>query len=597
MKEEIQTPRRPTYEELAIRVEALEKELADCRRANKDSFLGLEVDAADRKRAEDVRRKIEARYKGIFEYTKDGVAVYKAVNDGEDFIFVEFNKSGEHIENIKRDDLIGKNLVDVFPGVKDFGLLDVFRRVWKTGKPEHYPCAFYKDERITGWRDNFVYQLPSGEIATVYSDETERKQAEEALQASELYLRSVLDNVIDGVITINEDGVVETFNPAAEKIFGYSSSETVEQNVKMLMPEPFSSQHDTYIKNCLRTGKAKVIGISREVDGRDKNGRIFPLNIAISEMWVGGQRKFIGIVRDITERKKAEEALRKLNEELEQQVENRTVKLRETNQILQESLGKLKRTQEHLVQSGKMAALGELVSGVAHEINTPVGIGVTATSYLEMKTKEFASRLASENMRHPELEKYLNSVSEASASILTNLNRAADLVKSFKQVAVDQTSEERRRFKLKDYIDKVLLSLHPKYKRTRHTITVSCPEDLEIFSYPGAFSQIITNLVMNSLIHGFEGVEKGLISIDVSVEEDKLLLRYSDNGRGMKEENIKKIFDPFFTTRRTQGGSGLGMHIVYNLVTQILAGQIKCSCTLEKNIIFTITIPIQEMIE
>lgn len=152
-------------------------------------YDGLIQDITKRKLAEIVLQENEARYKGIVTYTNNGVAVYKSVNGGEDFIFVDFNKAGEKIEKVKREDLIGKSVQEVFPGVKDFGLFEVLQRVWKTGEPEHFPVSFYKDDRIVGWRENFVYKLPSGEIVAVYSDETQRKQAEEALRKAneELY--------------------------------------------------------------------------------------------------------------------------------------------------------------------------------------------------------------------------------------------------------------------------------------------------------------------------------------------------------------------------------------------------------------------------
>lgn len=299
-----------------------------------------------------------------------------------------------------------------------------------------------------------------------------------------------------------------------------------------------------------------------------------------------------GFITDVTPLKQAEDELRRLNTELELRVEQRTERLKQTNQALQESMEHLKKTQEHLVQSRKMAALGELVAGVAHEINTPVGIGVTGASYLEMKTREASDLLNANRLTRSDLERYINTAIEASSSILSNLNRAAGLVKSFKQVAVDQASEKRRKFLIRDYIEKVLFSLAPRYKRTRHTVSVDCPEDLELFSYPGAFSQIITNLVLNSLVHGFEGIPEGKISLNVTVQDNSLFFRYEDNGKGIHPENVKKIFDPFFTTKRGRGGSGLGMAIIYNLVTQTLGGEISCESAEGRGTAFTMVLPL-----
>jgi signal transduction histidine kinase len=239
-----------------------------------------------------------------------------------------------------------------------------------------------------------------------------------------------------------------------------------------------------------------------------------------------------------------------------------------------------------------MAALGDLVAGIAHEINTPVGVGVTAASFLEMKTRETAALLAAGNLQRSQLEKYFDTALEAATSLLTNLNRAADLIRSFKQVAADQTSEERRRFNLKDYIDKILLSLRPQYKRTAHTITVNCPPDIELNSFPGVYSQILSNLILNSLIHGFDDLSEGSITLDASVEGKNLRLRYRDNGKGMRPEVVQKIFDPFFTTRPISESTGLGMHIVYNLVTQVLHGRIHCQSHPGQGSEFTITAPL-----
>jgi len=263
----------------------------------------------------------------------------------------------------------------------------------------------------------------------------------------------------------------------------------------------------------------------------------------------------------------------------------------ERTQELKQSLDTIKKTQEQLVQSEKMAAIGGLVAGVAHEINTPIGIAVSAASHLEDKTTEFVKKVESKKLKRSELDSYAKTAADSSNLILKNLSGAIKIVQGFKQVAVDQTSGERREFKLKPYIEDVLLSLKPKLKKTQHVVTVNCPEDLTLNSFPGAFSQIISNLVMNSLIHGFEGIEAGEITFDATEDNGSVILIYRDNGKGMDEKTLSKIFDPFFTTRRSQGGSGLGMHIVHNLVTQTLGGTISCESEPGKGMIIKTKIP------
>ncbi len=268
--------------------------------------------------------------------------------------------------------------------------------------------------------------------------------------------------------------------------------------------------------------------------------------------------------QDRLARQQAEEKIRKLNKELEQK----------------------------LILSEKMAALGSLVAEATHEINTPLGSGITIASSLSEKTKEMQELFHSGRMKHSDLENYLETGEEVSQILLSNLKRAADLIRSFKIVAVDQCSEEQRRFNLKEYLDEILLSLRPKLKKTRHTVTVNCPDDLEFNTDPGALSQIISNLVINSLVHGFENKKQGEIVIDVRHENNHVILKYSDDGKGIEKNCLAKIFDPFFTTKRENGGSGIGMNIVYKLVTQKLYGHIECESTPSVGTTFTIHIPL-----
>jgi len=235
----------------------------------------------------------------------------------------------------------------------------------------------------------------------------------------------------------------------------------------------------------------------------------------------------------------------------------------------------LRRTQEELIQSEKMAALGSLVAGVAHEINTPLGNALTASSHLADRVDSLASLFAEGKMRRSDLDQFLGLVGETTTLMLANLERAVELVQSFKQVAVDQTSGERRQFDLKGYIDEVLLSLRPRLRKTRHQVSINCPKDILVDGYPGALSQILTNFVLNSLLHAYPGDVAGQLSITVSQPDpDWIELSYADDGIGIPAELIGRIYDPFFTTKRGSGGSGLGLHIVYNLVNVSMGGHI-----------------------
>jgi signal transduction histidine kinase len=285
-------------------------------------------------------------------------------------------------------------------------------------------------------------------------------------------------------------------------------------------------------------------------------------------------------------REEAEDSLKKANEELEKKVQERTFDL-------QQSLEQLKQTQNELIYSEKMASLGSIVAGVAHEVSTPLGIVNTEASYLEEKSREINKEFETQTLTENNFKKFLNMTTKVSTSILRNSLCMSDQLQSFKEVSVDQSSDRLRVFKAKKYIEEILLNLRSKLKQTKHNITIDCPVELTLNSYPGAFSQIVTNFIMNTLNHGFEGIEEGEIALDLHSKDNKLFFNYKDNGIGMDEITVKQIFDPFFTTKRNEGGSGLGMNIVYNLVTQKLKGQIKCISSIGKGTEFIIEIPLE----
>ena len=294
------------------------------------------------------------------------------------------------------------------------------------------------------------------------------------------------------------------------------------------------------------------------------------------------------------ERQAFENEVCHLNEFLEQRVESRTRELAAANKELTAAMEHLNQAQKQLIQSEKMASLGGLVAGVAHEINTPVGIGVTAASHLEDKTKAMLEEFQAGQLKRASLEQFLGTCDDSTRMILTNLRRASDLIRSFKQVAVDRSTEERRVFRLRDYLEQVLLSLRPYLKKTAIVVDLDCDPELEIDSYPGVFSQILTNLVLNSLQHAFDPGQAGRIGIALAQEQGRLRFSYSDDGKGIAPEHLGKIFEPFYTTYRQKGGSGLGLSIVYNLVSRTLGGNILVASELGQGTTFNINVPLDK---
>jgi len=250
----------------------------------------------------------------------------------------------------------------------------------------------------------------------------------------------------------------------------------------------------------------------------------------------------------------------------------------------------LNRQNEYIIQNEKMASLGTLVSGVAHEINTPLGVCITAFSYLKKINEDLDILLETNNITEEDFRSYQEKFKESTSIVDTNLTRAAELVQSFKRISVDQTVETKSLINMYEYINNIIVSLKHEYKNKDIKIEVHCEKDLFLTTYPGVLVQILTNFIMNSLIHGFsKDTKKGLIDIYCSKENNDVIIRYKDNGMGIPKEILDKIYDPFFTTKKNVGGSGLGLNIVFNLVTMKLKGKIKCLSNLGEGTEFIIT--------
>ncbi|MEP1446451.1 MAG: ATP-binding protein [Paraglaciecola sp.] len=292
----------------------------------------------------------------------------------------------------------------------------------------------------------------------------------------------------------------------------------------------------------------------------------------------------------------AEAEQAKLNISLEEKVKQRTNALKEANSELIQTLEKLHQFQRQMVQNEKMASLGDMVAGVAHEVNTPIGLGVTASTMMLDRLADMRKAFEDKTLKASALSKFIAEGEENLNIIYRNLNRAAELISSFKQVAVDQTSENNRVFSFSRLMDEILMSMRPKLKKVKHQINVNCADNLVVESKAGPINQIIINLIMNSIIHGFENMEQGQIDITIeAIGDTKVSIEFKDNGKGIPEHLRKRIFDPFVTTKRGQGGSGLGMHLVYNLVTQALNGSISIVSEEGEGVAFTILFPVKKV--
>jgi signal transduction histidine kinase len=318
---------------------------------------------------------------------------------------------------------------------------------------------------------------------------------------------------------------------------------------------------------------------------------IFMLVLSVIVITVG---IFISIYT-IRKTSRAEAFLHNLNQELEQRVEERTHALSELNQNLQTTIATLHDTKTQLIHSEKMASLGNLVAGISHEVNTPLGIGFTSATSLLEEVNNIDKQFQDGSMKRSDLENFFAHAHLAGDILIKNLDRASDLIRSFKQVAVDQSNDDIRLVNFYTYFSEVLLSLHPQYKNTTISVENCADQSLQCITYPGAIYQIISNLILNSLMHAFDYGQIGLIRVCARQDGSHVEISCQDNGKGISEQNLTKIFDPFFTTKRGSGGTGLGLNIVYNLVTTQLNGTINAESVEGEGTTFKIRFPIQAL--
>jgi PAS domain S-box-containing protein len=387
-------------------------------------------------------------------------------------------------------------------------------------------------------------------------DITDQKRAEDAIAEGRRLLQQVIDTV-PAVINVKDKQLrYVLMNRYMAGIFGVEPADAIGRTTTDLMSRYGAQKTDENDKRVLASGRG--LGFYEE-EYLDSQGHLrqwlvnkMPLLNAEGEI-----ENIVTVALDIGERKRGELEMRKAKDAAEAALRN------------------LRETQNSLIEAEKLAALGRLVAGVAHEVNNPVGISLTVASSLERKTAMFTAEVARGDLRRSSLNDFLETSRDASAQLVANLNRAAELITSFKQVAADRNYSDQRTFDLGDLTEQVVMSLRPGLRKHNLSLTVDCQPNLTMNSYPGPYGQVLTNLFLNAVAHAFPDGKPGAVDIQVRASgKDNVEIIFSDNGCGMSLDVRRRAFDPFFTTRRDQGGTGLGLHIVYSIVTNRLGGRL-----------------------
>ena len=419
--------------------------------------------------------------------------------------------------------------------------------------------------------DELVYLLNKMQKRIV-AELTDKEIAINELQQERDFSATIINSSSTVICCLNSDLKIVTINPAAVILTGYSQEELKQKNWL-----------DIFVLENERTKLQERLSeneplLSVEIEMHDQMAEVNTLLWTFSAFYEGMEIKYlIGFGHDITPQKQVEQEILSLNNQLEEKVNARTAALMASNVQMSQTVEQLKRTQQTLVESEKMASLGSLVAGVAHEINTPIGISVTAASFLQEEVEMLSGKISENKISRTYLTGLIERFTESGRLLNSNLKRAADLISSFKQVAVDQSSEACYTFILKENVEQVVTSLKHKIKLSSCSISIDCPKDLAIYSFPGSFVQIYSNLIINSIIHGFNEWEgERNIFIDIKLQNKTLIINYKDTGRGIPDDITDRVFDPFVTSKRGSGGSGLGTHIVYNIVSQLFKGDIQC---------------------
>jgi PAS domain S-box-containing protein len=411
----------------------------------------------------------------------------------------------------------------------------------------------------------------------------ERQRAETALQVTQTKFKAIFDAspVSMSVSRVGETSETLDVNSAWVRVFGLTREQAIGSN---------GARTGIWKDLALRAESLRILQAQGHLEGfrawmrHGVTGEEMLCELSGRLLTLGDERVLIMAFDDVTAQHRNEENILQLNATLEQRVQERT-------QELSATLVQLTAAQSELVRAEKMSALGSLVAGIAHELNTPIGNSLTVASTLEDNAHRFADNMAT-GLTRSRLDEFVSSTRQGAGILMRGLQHAAELVSSFKQVAVDQTSLNRRKFDMHGTVHEILLTLGPTIRKYGHAVECDIAPDVTMDSYPGPLGQIITNLVNNALIHAFAPGQQGrVVVIAKPGPGGTVQLQVSDNGVGIPADHLTRVFDPFFTTRLGQGGSGLGLNIVYNLVTKTLGGTVHVASTPGQGATFHIVVP------
>lgn len=427
-------------------------------------------------------------------------------------------------------------------------------------------------------------------IRRIHRTEESLRHSETSLRASESkFVHLFEQSPVPLALVRLRDGVIIEMNGSLLQQWGYTTDEVIGKTALELNVWQNPVARIAYIQQLQQQGFVHQL----EVCLCNKRGDMAICLLSSRLFKSDGEDMIIFTPIDISQMRKIENEIRDLNCQLEERVRQRTESLEHANEDLGIALKSMKSMQNEMFRSEKMAALGYLVAGISHELNTPIGNSLMVATTLKEHAETLNAELASAKPRRTILNELISETKKGADILVRSLERAAQLIISFKQVSVDQSSNHRRSFDLGKSVEEVLLTLEPMYRRTSHRLSSDLEPGITMESYPGALAQILTNAITNAITHGFEQKPQGSMQLATRrIDDGRVEIHFSDNGCGIPPENLARVFDPFFTTKLGQGGSGLGMHIVYNLVTEVLGGVVELKSEADAGTSLIIRLPL-----